>query len=521
MVAIVLALLMVLSACSSAPPTGPAAAKALIDESATAMGGWSVLDSVKSQEIVTAGQDVEPLQAMDPSGNPPRLINNFGQTITVDYEKNRMRMSFDAIREYPAKNPLKFVEVLDGDAGMLETPQADGKVVQERMHPSRFATRLRDMHRMPMRILYTAKNAADVSREHDKVEGNTTINILHFTDGGQAVELQLDSYNKLPLRVIYTEDDPIYGDTLNELAFFDWRDYSGVRLPQTEGIFLNGNKIREEHVRTLINNPKYDESSLTIPAGIRTQPEVGQRIASEWPIRRLVMGVNYLDFGRDQKIDIVEAAKGVYHIKGSDHHTLAIEMKDYVVVVEAPFFEERSLAVIKAIEDKIPGKPIKYLVLTHFHIDHTGGTRAFAAKGATIVALDADVEFLKTMLARPKTVKPDSLARAGNVTPNIEGFKGIKTLTDGDRTIELREIANPHANGMLMVYLPKEKMVFESDLFTPGQPVDPTNALGIENAAALQTALKDMKVDGIIGGHGNIGTMSELGKIVTLGKKSL
>ena len=129
------------------------------------------------------------------------------------------------------------------------------------------------------------------------------------------------------------------------------------------------------------------------------------------------MGVNYLDWGRDQKIEIVEAAKGIYHIKGSDHHTLAIEMKDHIVVVEAPFFEERSVAVIKAIEEKIPNKPIKYLVLTHFHIDHTGGTRAFAAKGATIVTDEKNVDFVKAMLARPKTVRPDTFAKAGNVMP--------------------------------------------------------------------------------------------------------
>src|SRR5215471_15242268 len=103
MFAIVLALLLVLSACSSAPPTGPAAARALIDESAAAMGGWAMLDSIKSQEIITGGNDVEPMQALAPTGDP-RLINNFGQTILVDYEKNRMRLSFDAIREYPARN---------------------------------------------------------------------------------------------------------------------------------------------------------------------------------------------------------------------------------------------------------------------------------------------------------------------------------------------------------------------------------------------------------------------------------
>ena len=519
MIAIALALLMVLSACSSAPPTGSAAARALIDESAAAMGGWAMLDSIKSQEILTGGNDVEPMQALAVTGEP-RLINNYGQTILVDYEKNRMRLSFDAIREYPARNPVKFVEVIEGDAGMLETPQADGKTSRERMHPSRYATRVRDMHRMPMRLLYTAKNASDLTREPDKTDGKTTINIVHFKDSGQAVEIQFDSFNKLPVRVIYTEDDPIYGDTLNELAFVDWREYSGVRLPQTQAIFLNGNKIREEHVRTLINNPKYEESTLAIPADIRSQPEAGERLVSHWPLRRLVMGVNYLDFGREQKIDIVEVAKGIYHVKGSDHHTLAIEMKDHVVVVEAPFFEERSVAVIKAIEDKIPRKPIKYLVLTHFHIDHTGGTRAFAAKGATILTDDSNVAFVKTMLARPKTVSPDSLAKAGNVTPNVEGFKDSKTLTDGDRTIELRTIENPHASGMLVVYLPKENMLFESDLFTPGQPVDPTNTLGIENAAALQTAIMGLKIDGIIGGHGNVGTMNELSKIVALRKKS-
>src|SRR5205809_2514496 len=307
MFAIALTLLMFLSACSSAAPTGPAAGRALVDEAAAAMGGWSVLDSVKSQEIITGGEDVEPLQAVEPTGQP-RVINQFGQDIVADFGKNRMRLSFDAIREYPARGPVKFVEVLDGDGGMLEMPQPDGKTVRERMHPSRYATRLRDMRRMPIRILYTAKNATDLTRESDKIDDKVTINVLRFKDGGQPVELQLDSFNKLPLRVIYTEDDPIYGDTLNELALLDWREYNGVRLPQTQALFLNGNKIREEHVRTLINNPKYEEGSLTVPPTIRSQPEVGERIVSQWPLRRLVMGVNYLDFGREQKVELDEVA---------------------------------------------------------------------------------------------------------------------------------------------------------------------------------------------------------------------
>src|SRR2546427_8644914 len=131
MFAIALTLLMFLSACSSAAPTGPAAGRTLIDEAAAAMGGWAALDSVKSQEIITGGSDVEPLQAVEPTGEP-RVINQFGQSIIVDFDKNRMRLSFDAMREYPARGPVKFVEVLDGDGGMLETPPADGKTTRER-----------------------------------------------------------------------------------------------------------------------------------------------------------------------------------------------------------------------------------------------------------------------------------------------------------------------------------------------------------------------------------------------------
>src|SRR5215813_11588236 len=514
---IVLALLVLLSACSSAQPMGPDAARALIEESAAAMGGWAALDAVKSQEIITAGGDLEPMQAVKPDGEP-RVINRYSQGIIVDFEKQLTRVTFDGIREYPNTQPVKFVEVISGDAGMLETPDAKGNSVRERLHPRRLATGLRDTRRLPIRLLHTAKSASDLTRVADKKERNTTIHVVRYKDAGLPVEVQFDSFNKLPIRVIYTEDDPIYGDTLNELAFAEWRDYGGVRLPQTMRVLLNGNKIREERARNIINNPKYGVEGLIIPDDIKAQPSNGESIVSQWPLRRVVMGVGYQDFGREQKVELVEVAKGVYHVKGSTHHSLAVEMKDHVVLVEAPLFEERSIAVIKAIETKIPNKPIKYVVMTHFHIDHSGGIRAYAAKGATIVTQEANVPFVKAVMSRPKTIRPDSLAKAGNVTPNIEGAKGIKPLSDGERTIELREILNPHSAGMLVVYLPKEKLLFVSDLFTPGTPVDASNTNGIENAAALYTAITgaNLEVDRIVGGHGDIAPLRDLAKVAAI-----
>ena len=521
MYAIAIALLLLLSACSSAQPTGPDAARALIEESAAAMGGWAAMDAVKVQQIITAGGDLEPMQAVKPDGEP-RVINRFSQGIIYDFENKRMRLTFDAIREYPNTQPVKFNEVIDGEAGMLETPDAKDNIQREPLHPSRLATRLRDMRRTPIRLLYTAKTAPELTRVEDRKDGNTTIHIIRYKDGNLPVEVHFDSFNKLPMRVIYTEDDPIWGDTLNELAFFEWRDYNGVRLPQVFAVFLNGNKIREERARNIINNPRYDAAGLVVPDEIKAKPANGERIVSQWPLRRVVMGVGYQDFGREQKVDVVEVAKGVYHIKGSSHHSLAVEMKDYIVVVEAPLFEERSLAVMKAIEAKVPGKPIKYLVMTHFHIDHSGGIRAYAARGATIVAADEAVPFVKTVTSRPKTIRPDTLAKAGNTTPQVQSSKDVKSLTDGERTLELREIPNPHAVGMLAAYLPQEKILFVSDLFTPGTAVDPSNTGGIEYAAALYKAVVDanLQVEKIVGGHGEIAPLRDLVKVASMKKGS-
>src|SRR5215510_5976833 len=113
MFAIVFALLVLLSACSSAQPTGPDAARVLIDESAASMGGWAAMDAVKVQQIITVGGDLEPMQAVKPEGEA-RAINRFSQGIIYDFENKRMRLTFDAIREYPNTQPLKFVEVIEG-----------------------------------------------------------------------------------------------------------------------------------------------------------------------------------------------------------------------------------------------------------------------------------------------------------------------------------------------------------------------------------------------------------------------
>ena len=249
--------LAVLLAGCSAPATGPQAGRALVDKAAAAMGGWASLDAIKAQEFVTGGADWEPLQSLAPDANP-RQMNTFSQTTLVDYEKKRMRITFDAVRVYPSTQPVKFAEVIDGDVGMLESPDATNKIVLERLHPSRHATRLRDFNRLPVRVLYTAKNASDLRREADKPGGKVKIEVLKYTDNGMPVELQFDAFDNLPSRVIYAEDDPVEGDSLNEVVFDDWKDAgNGVKLPFEYNFYwLDGRytaKIKDYKINTTID----------------------------------------------------------------------------------------------------------------------------------------------------------------------------------------------------------------------------------------------------------------------------
>ena len=218
------------------------------------------------------------------------------------------------------------------------------------------------------------------------------------------------------------------------------------------------------------------------------------------------------------RVEVQKLGDGVYLMGGGSHNSVAVEFKNYIAVVEAPLDEKRSLAVIEEIVKLIPDKPIRFLVNTHQHFDHIGGLRTYAHIGATTITHQKNYALYQHDILNytPRTLYPDLLA----IYPPTELTEGYMYetvrenyhLTDGVRDMHISYVQPlAHAEGMLMAYLPKEKIVIEADLFDPPAqgPATPANRSFYNHVQRL-----GIDVQTIVPIHGKPAPWSDFLKIV-------
>jgi glyoxylase-like metal-dependent hydrolase (beta-lactamase superfamily II) len=172
-------------------------------------------------------------------------------------------------------------------------------------------------------------------------------------------------------------------------------------------------------------------------------------------------------------VTVEEAGKGLWYLTGGSHHSILVEFADHMALIEAPLNEARTQAVIAKAKELKPNKPLRFLINTHHHFDHSGGIRAAIAEGMTIVTHESNAALYEDIAKRKHSIVEDALAK--NPKPlQIQTVKDKYALTDGTRTVELYHIAgNPHADTLLMVYLPAERILIQGDMFSPPAPNAP------------------------------------------------
>jgi len=295
----------------------------------------------------------------------------------------------------------------------------------------------------------TAKAQSVGGRRYQVVTWNSPVK----SPGGQSYRLvgYINNQN-LVERVQTWVENPIFGDMLVEAEYSQYRDNNGLKFPAQMVQKRGGWPVFEAYVLGAHANPSNLQALLT-----PTPPPAGRGGGPGGP-----GGPGAAPAGPTSE----KLADGVFRLNGA-YNALAIEFADHIVLFEpGPQNEARAQAIIVEAKKVIPNKPIRYGVISHHHFDHTSGLPAVVAEGITIVTPEVNKAFLTNALSAPRTLAPDSLSKSGK-KPVIEGFTGDKRVfQDATRTLEVHVIKGlPHADGLVVGYLPKEKILVYADMF--------------------------------------------------------
>ncbi len=284
--------------------------------------------------------------------------------------------------------------------------------------------------------------------------------------------------------------DVIVNETTAETIFPEYRAVEGKFKIPTRRVLRRAGEITEEIAYSEVAlNQTLADMAFQIPAGFAPEPPAPQ---NQPPVTKLA-----------ENVYVVRAAAG--------YNSMFVALKDYIVVFEAPINDLTSREVIKRVRETVPNKPIKYVVVTHHHTDHSGGVREYVREGVNIVTTPGNRGFFTRMVAdvfQPTFSRPTPIPRR-EFLEFIQNKR--RTSADGKQTIELYDIGpGPHAEEMVVAYLPNERIIFQGDLFNLPDDGRLTGANATTKQFAEWLGKSRLKVDKIVAVHGPAATPDEM-----------
>ena len=426
------------------------------------------VDQLRSIEFSGTGRWFQFGQAPSPTLPWPQFeVSRYNATI--DYQAPAARVQMTRIqtvepgRLRPAPVEQRVDQNLNGtSAWNIPAAAAGAAPPPPQAQPAAVEERTMEIWTTPHGFL---KAAAANNATSQPAAGGTEVS---FTIGGRQRYVGTINARNQVERVQTWIDNPILGDTPVEFEYSGYQDFNGVMFPARIVRTQGGHPLLDITVSAVTANPTV---AITVPSEVSSAAAPAVTATAE-PI-----------------------APGVYYIKGGTHHSVAIDQRDHIVVVEAPLNEARSLAAIAKIKETIPNKPIRYIVNTHHHFDHSGGLRTYVDEGATVVTHQMNQPYYEKAWAAPRTLNPDRLAQSKK-SATFEAVGDKHVLTDGKRSIEVHHIAgNGHNDAFVMVYLPTEKVLIEVDAWAPLAPNAPAPAVPSPFAVNLHENIQRLKLD--------------------------
>ena len=161
--------------------------------------------------------------------------------------------------------------------------------------------------------------------------------------------------------------------------------------------------------------------------------------------------------GAPQPQAIEKVKPDLYMITGAGGNSTVRVTDAGVILVDGKLPGEANYNALMALIKSVTNQPVKYLIVTHHHADHTGNNQRFLDAGVQVVAHENLAKNLVTYAYDPKPA-----------TPNIVYGGNEYTMRLGGVTAELHHFGNAHTSGDTIVYFPDLKVVSLSDVVTTG-----------------------------------------------------
>ncbi len=262
-----------------------------------------------------------------------------------------------------------------------------------------------------------------------------------------------------------------------EYRFSDYATADGIAYNRTFRLLLNGDSnIDSKITRFEVNSAV--ESFFEVADNLQRVPAV-----------------------TPDDFNLQEVDEGVFLVGGNGAYGLFVEMADHLVAVGGTQGAGQRLEEVRK---HVADKPLRYGVLTHHHSDHIPGVADYVEAGAAIVTFRENEDVVRQA--------------AGDAIARLEFVDQRMTLTDGSRRVELYDIGpTPHAEHMLVAYLPQEKILFEADHFPQPRTGPLPPAVPATEAFAAAIARLGLDVERIVGAHSpRVGTRPELESVLAL-----